>query len=141
VAETGDSFAHLILNPAAGGAAAYLSGLSKTAREGGIRVSVLEPGEDMRHAALAAAEDGARVLGVAVEHGIPLVVARDLGLDLARPLNALDAFYAGRERRASGRVNQNTQPPGPRCRAVITEGGTQMNLSCQGFDRLDELSA
>ena len=28
-------------------------------------MSVLQPGEDMRHAALAAAEDGAQVLGVA----------------------------------------------------------------------------
>jgi diacylglycerol kinase family enzyme len=128
VAETRDSFAHLILNLAAGGAAAYLSGLTKTARERGIRVSVLEPGEDVRHAALAAAEDGAQVLGVAggdgsvaavagvaVEHGIPLVVvpvgtlnhfARDLALDLARPLSALDAFYAGHERRVDvGRIN------------------------------------
>ena len=128
MAQTGDSFAHLILNPAAGGAAAYLSGLTRTARERGIRVGVLEPGEDVRSAALAAAEDGAQVLGVAggdgsvaavagvaVERGLPLVVvpvgtlnhfARDLALDLARPLSALDAFYSGHERRVDvGRIN------------------------------------
>lgn len=128
MADSGDRFAHLILNPAAGDAAAYVNWLTRTARERGIRVSVLEPGEDARHAALAAAEDGARVLGVAggdgsvaavagvaVEHGIPLVVvpvgtlnhfARDLALDLTRPLRALDAFYAGRERRVDvGRIN------------------------------------
>jgi diacylglycerol kinase family enzyme len=123
------SFAHLVLNPAAGGAAAFMGRLTEAARERGIRVGVLEPGEDVKHAALAAAEAGAQVLGVAggdgsvaavagvaVERGLPLVVvptgtlnhfASDLGLDLARPLRALDAFYAGHpERRVDvGRVN------------------------------------
>jgi diacylglycerol kinase family enzyme len=57
----------------------------------------------------------AAVAGVAVERGLPLVVvpvgtlnhfARDLGLDLARPLRALDAFHAGHERRVDvGRIN------------------------------------
>ena len=129
MAETGDSFAHLILNPAAGGTAAYLGGLTKTARERGIRVRVLEPGEDASLTALEAAEDGAQVLGVAggdgsvaavagaaVEHGIPLVVvpvgtlnhfASDLALDLRRPLGALDAFHSGHERRVDvGRINE-----------------------------------
>ncbi len=128
MADAKGSCAHLILNPAAGGASAFLGGLTKTARERGIRVGVLEPGEDVRHAALAAAEDGAQVLGiaggdgsvaavagVAVERGLPLVVvptgtlnhfARDLGLDLARPLRALDAFASGHERRVDvGRIN------------------------------------
>ena len=116
VAEAKGSFAHLILNPAAGGAAAFLGRLTEAARERGIRVSVLEPGQDARHAALTAAEDGAQVLGVAggdgsvaavagvaVERGLPLVVvptgtlnhfASDLGLDLVHPLRALDAFRA-----------------------------------------------
>jgi diacylglycerol kinase family enzyme len=129
VAEAKGSFAHLILNPAAGGAAAFLGRLTEAARERGIRVSVLEPGEDARHAALTAAEDGAQVLGVAggdgsvaavagvaVERGLPLVVvptgtlnhfASDLGLDLVRPLRALDAFTPGRPewRVDIGRVN------------------------------------
>ena len=129
MAETGNSsFAHLILNPAAGTAAAYLDELTKTAHEGGIRLRVLEPGEDARLAALEAVGGGAHTLGiaggdgsvaavagVAAEHEVALVIvpmgtlnhfARDLGLDLARPLSALDALHAGRERRVDvGRVN------------------------------------
>jgi len=127
--DTKGSSAHLILNPAAGGGAApFLGGLTRTASERGIRVGVLEPGEDARLAAIAAVEGGADVLGVAggdgsvaavagvtVERRLPLVVmptgtlnhfARDLGLDLARPLRALEAFDTGRERRVDvGRVN------------------------------------
>jgi diacylglycerol kinase family enzyme len=128
VAEVKNSSAHLILNPAAGGAAGFLDGLTKTAHERGIRVHVLEPGEDARLAAMAAAQGGYEVLGVAggdgsvsavatvaAEHEVALVIvpmgtlnhfARDLGLDLARPLRALDALYAGRERRVDvGRIN------------------------------------
>ncbi|HEU4489009.1 MAG TPA: diacylglycerol kinase family protein [Actinomycetota bacterium] len=128
MAEVKNSSAHLILNPAAGGAAGYLDGLTKTARERGIRVHVLEPGEDARLAAIAAAKGGSEVLGVAggdgsvsavaavaAEHEVALVIvpmgtlnhfARDLGLDLARPLSALDAVYAGHERRVDvGRIN------------------------------------
>jgi diacylglycerol kinase family enzyme len=128
VAEAKHSSAHLIINPTAGGTATFLRRLTRTARERGIRVRVLKPGEDARLAALAAADDGAETLavaggdgsvaavaGVAVEQDMPLVVvptgtlnhfARDLGLDLARPLSALDAFYAGNERRVDvGRVN------------------------------------
>jgi hypothetical protein len=46
VAEPKNSSAQLIVNPSAGGAAGFLDGLTKTARERGIRVHVLEPGED-----------------------------------------------------------------------------------------------
>jgi diacylglycerol kinase family enzyme len=121
VADAKGSVADLILNPAAGSAAAFLGGLTEAARERGIRVRVLEPGEDVRLVALAAVEDGAHALGVAggdgsvaavagvaVEREVPLVVvplgtlnhfARDLGLDLARPLRALDAFAAGHPER------------------------------------------
>src|SRR5215207_11680483 len=119
----------LILNPAAGSAAGFRGRLTRAARERGIRVRVLEPGEDARLSALAAVEDGAEslavaggdgtvaaVAGVAVERELPLVVvptgtlnhfARDLGLDLTRPLRALDAFYAGHEERRVdvGRIN------------------------------------
>jgi diacylglycerol kinase family enzyme len=129
VAEARDSSAHLILNPAAGSTAAFLRTLTGAARERGIQARVLEPGEDARLAALEAVEDGANslavaggdgsvaaVAAVAVERDLPLVVlptgtlnhfARDLGLDLARPLRALDAFDAGhRERRVDvGRIN------------------------------------
>jgi diacylglycerol kinase family enzyme len=92
-------------------------------------VRVLEPGEGAGHAAFEAAEDGAgslavaggdgtvaAVAGVAVERDLPLVVvptgtlnhfARDLGLDLARPLAALDALASSNhERRVDvGRIN------------------------------------
>lgn len=128
VTDTKGSSAHLIINPAAGSAAAFMGRLTGAARERGIRVRVLEPGEDARLAALASAEDGAKslavaggdgsvtaVAGVAVEHDLSLVVvptgtlnhfARDLGLDLARPLRALEAFDAGHERRVDvGLIN------------------------------------
>ena len=128
MAEVKNSSAYLILNPAAGSAAGYLDGLTKTARERGIRVHVLEPGEDARLAAIAAAEGGSEVLGVAggdgsvsavatvaAEHEVALVIvpmgtlnhfARDLGLDLARPLSVLEAFDSGREWRVDvGRIN------------------------------------
>jgi diacylglycerol kinase family enzyme len=133
VADAKGSSSYLILNPAAAGSAAALMGsLTGAARERGIGVRVLEPGEDARHAALEAADDGAEslaiaggdgsvaaVAGVAVECGLPLVVvptgtlnhfARDLGLDLARPLRALDAFASGHHvRRVDvGRVNGRT---------------------------------
>ncbi len=119
----------LILNPAAGGVAALLSSLTRAAHERGMGVRVLEAGEDVRSAAVEVADGGAGSLAVAggdgsvaavaevaVERGLPIVVvpagtlnhfARDLGLDLIRPLRALDVFAAGRhERRVDvGRVN------------------------------------
>jgi diacylglycerol kinase family enzyme len=121
VADAKGSSSYLILNPASGSAASLLGSLTAAARELGIKVHLLEAGEDARHAALEAAKDGAEslavaggdgsvaaVAGVAVERDLPLVVvptgtlnhfARDLGLDLAHPLHALDALYAGHERR------------------------------------------
>jgi diacylglycerol kinase family enzyme len=129
VADTRGTAPYLILNPAAGSAPALLRRLTGAARERGIRVRVLEPGEDARHAALELADYGAEslavaggdgsvaaVAGVAVERGLPLVVvptgtlnhfARDIGLDLARPLRALDGFASGHdERRVDiGRIN------------------------------------
>jgi diacylglycerol kinase family enzyme len=128
VTEAKDSSAHLILNPAAGSTVTFLRRLIRAARERGIRVRVLGPGEDARRAALEAVEEGAKslavaggdgsvaaVAGVAVECDLPLVVvptgtlnhfARDLGLDLASPLRALEAIEAGHERRVDvGRIN------------------------------------
>jgi diacylglycerol kinase family enzyme len=123
------SSTHLILNPAAGGAGTSPNRLTVAAQERGIRVRILEPGESVHLAAVAAVETGADVLGVAggdgsvaavagvaAESGVPLVIvptgtlnhfACDLGLDLERPLRALDAFAGGHaERRVDiGRVN------------------------------------
>jgi diacylglycerol kinase family enzyme len=134
VAEIRNSSAHLIVNPAAGGAAGFLDGLTKGARERGIRAHVLKPGEDARLAAIAAAQGGSEVLAVAggdgsvsavatvaAEHEVALAIvpmgtlnhfARDLGLDLTRPLDALDALRAGRERRVDvGRIGADERPP------------------------------
>jgi diacylglycerol kinase family enzyme len=121
--------AHLIINPAAGSAATLTESLTRAARGRGIKMRVLEPGEDATSAALEAADVGAEslavaggdgtvaaVAGVAVERNLPLVVvptgtlnhfARDLGLDLARPLAALDACASRQhERRVDvGRIN------------------------------------
>jgi diacylglycerol kinase family enzyme len=129
VSEAKGTSAYLILNPAAGSAPALTASLTRAARKRGIRARVLEPGEDARHAAFEAADDGADSLvvaggdgtvaaaaGVAVERNLPLVVvptgtlnhfARDLGLDLARPLTALDALASSNhERRVDvGRIN------------------------------------
>src|ERR687897_636849 len=128
IADNEGSSAQLVLNPAAGGAEAIRDGLGRVARKHGIRVRVLERGQDARQAALTAAADGARTLavaggdgsvaavaGVALEHDLPLVVvpvgtlnhfARDLGLDLARPLDALDAIASTHERSVDvGRIN------------------------------------
>jgi len=128
-ADAKGSSSYLIINPSAGSAATLTESLTRAARERGIRVRVLEPGENARHAALEAAEEGveslavaggdgsvAAVAGVAVERNLPIVVvptgtlnhfARDLGLDLTRPLTALDAFASGHyDRRVDvGRVN------------------------------------
>ena len=91
--------------------------------EGGLRLRVLEPGEDARPAALEAVGGGAHTLGIAggegsvaavagvpLEHEVPLGTlnhfARDLGFDLAHPLSALEAFDSGREQRVDvGHVN------------------------------------
>ena len=132
IAEAWDSSsAHLVLNPAAGGAAAVVGSLTEAARQRGISVRVLGPGQDARLAAIAAVEEGAEslavaggdgsvaaVAGVAVECELPLVIvpmgtlnhfARDLRLDLTHPVHALDALYAGDERRVDvGRINDRT---------------------------------
>ncbi len=120
----------MVLNPAAGNSAAFRGRLTAAAHERAIQVRVLEPGQDARLAALEAVEDGAQLLavaggdgsvaavaGVAVERELPLVIvpmgtlnhfARDLGLDPAYPLSALDAFggTGHEERRVDvGRIN------------------------------------
>src|ERR687890_1705573 len=132
IADTGDSSVQLVFNPAAGGAAALRDGLGRAARKHGILVRMVERGQNVRQAALAAAEEGATTLavaggdgsvaavaGVAMEHDLPLVIvpagtlnhfARDLGLDLTRPLAALDVVTSShRERRVDvGRVNDRS---------------------------------
>ena len=118
----------LFVNPKSGGGKAARVSLPDRARERGIDVVVLGPGDDLAELALAAVEGGAEALGVAggdgslaivaavaLEHGLPFVCvpagtrnhfALDLGLDRHDLVGALDAFTAGIERRIDvGDVN------------------------------------
>ena len=110
----------LLVNPRSGDGKAGRVGLVEAARGMGVRVHVLEAGDDPAGLARAAVAGGADVVGVAggdgsmglvaavaVEAGVPFVCvpsgtrnhfAGDLGLDRGDPLAALGAF-AGTERR------------------------------------------
>jgi diacylglycerol kinase family enzyme len=120
----------LLVNEASGGGKARRLGLVAQARVRGIEVHVLQPGDDFRSLAQAAAVRGADALGVAggdgslravaqvaVERRVPFLCvpvgtrnhfAADLGLDRARPMDALAAVDAatGRQMRIDvGLVN------------------------------------
>jgi len=110
----------LLVNPRSGDGKAGRVGLVEAARGMGVRVHVLEAGDDPAALARAAVEGGADAVGVAggdgsmglvaavaVEAGVPFVCvpsgtrnhfAGDLGLDRGDPVAALAAF-AGPERR------------------------------------------
>jgi diacylglycerol kinase family enzyme len=110
----------LLVNPGSGDGKAARLGLAAAARDRGVRVHELAPGDDPAVLARQAVAAGADALGVAggdgslgpvaavaVELDVPFVCvpagtrnhfAADLGLDRADPLAALDAF-AGWERR------------------------------------------
>jgi diacylglycerol kinase family enzyme len=110
----------LLVNPRSGDGKAGRVGLVEAARGMGVRVHLLEPGDDPAALARAAVEGGADAVGVAggdgsmglvaavaVEAGMPFVCvpsgtrnhfAGDLGLDRGDPVGALAAF-AGPERR------------------------------------------
>ena len=102
-----------LLHPGAMGAAVgrVLAQTSRTV----LWASEGRSAESAARAQRAGLEDAGTVAGVAVERGLPLVVvptgtlnhfASDLGLDLVRPLGALDAFFAGDELRVDvGRIN------------------------------------
>jgi len=100
--------AHLILNPAAGNAA-LLGSMTRAAHERGIRVRVLEPGEDARLAALEAADDGAAKVyrrephraDVLAQHGLlPLISDTTPAL----PLVGASSFLSLSGRRDGGTV-------------------------------------
>ena len=110
----------LFVNPASGGGTAARIGLADRARELGIAVILLRPGDDLGARAEQAVADGADALGVAGgdgtlavvaaaarAHGLPFVCvpagtrnhfALDLGVDRHDPLGALEAFTDGVER-------------------------------------------
>jgi diacylglycerol kinase family enzyme len=112
--------AWLVVNPRSGDGKAGRVGLVEAARARGLRVHVLERGEDLVALAREAVAAGAGTIGVAggdgslglvakvaVEAGVPFVCvpagtrnhfAGDLGLDRGDPVAALEAF-AGPERR------------------------------------------
>jgi diacylglycerol kinase family enzyme len=118
----------LFVNPRSGGGRAARSGLAAGARERGIEVIELRPGDDLAALARAAVDDGADALGVAggdgslalvaavaLAVGLPFVCvpagtrnhfALDLGVDRGDLVGALDAFTGGVERRIDvGDVN------------------------------------
>jgi diacylglycerol kinase family enzyme len=124
----------LFVNPRSGGGAAARAGIAERARERGIEVAVLAPGQDLAALVRAAVADGADVLGMAggdgslavvaaaaAGHGLPFVCipagtrnhfALDVGVDRRDVAGALDAFTDGAERRidvaeAGGRMFLN----------------------------------
>lgn len=111
----------LIVNPRSGDGRAARFDLPAQASRRGIRVIMLEPGDDLRELAERAVAQGADVIGMAggdgsqaivaataSRHGIPHVCvpagtrnhfALDIGLDRDDVVGALDAFTEGVERR------------------------------------------
>jgi diacylglycerol kinase family enzyme len=118
----------LLLNPRSGGGAATRAGLVDLARDRGIEVVGMTPGQDLRELADQTIAGGADALGMAggdgslavvaaaaAAHGLPFVCvpagtrnhfALDLGVDPLDAPGALDAFSDGLERRIDmGDVN------------------------------------
>ena len=109
----------LIVNRWSGDGKAERFGLAAAARDAGIRVIMLERGDDIVELAKGAIADGADAIGaaggdgslgliagVALEHDVPFFCvpvgtrnhfALDLGLDRDDPLSALDAIRNGEE--------------------------------------------
>jgi diacylglycerol kinase family enzyme len=114
----------LLLNPRSGEGSMPAPELAEEARGRGIATHLLQPGDDARALALdadaavlgAAGGDGTlgAVADAALERGLPFVCvprgtrnhfARDLGLDPANPVGALDAFEGTERVIDVGRAN------------------------------------
>jgi diacylglycerol kinase family enzyme len=111
----------LFVNPCSGGGKAARAGLAERARDRGIEVTVLHPGDGLGQLVEAAVARGADTLGVAggdgslaivaataLAHGLPFVCvpagtrnhfALDLGLNRHDLVGSLNAFTDGIERR------------------------------------------
>jgi diacylglycerol kinase family enzyme len=111
----------LFVNPKSGGGKAARAGVAERARELGIDVIVLRPGDSLAAMVGQAVEGGADALGIAggdgslavvasaaLAHGLPFVCvpagtlnhfALDLGVDRGDLVGSLDAFADGVERR------------------------------------------
>jgi diacylglycerol kinase family enzyme len=111
----------LFVNPKSGDGAAARAGVAQRARDLGIKVVVLDPGDSLAGLVGEAVADGADALGmaggdgslavvgaVAAAHGLPFICipagtrnhfALDLGVDRHDVAGALDAFTDGVERR------------------------------------------
>ncbi len=111
----------LFVNPRSGGGAAARASIAERARDRGIEIAILAPGQDLAALAEAAVAAGADALGMAggdgslavvataaAGHGLPFVCvpagtrnhfALDVGVDRHDLAGALDAFTDGVERR------------------------------------------
>ncbi len=135
----------VVVNPRSGGGRAAAAGLAAAARDRGIDVRELRPGEDLAALVRGAVADGADALGmaggdgsqavvaaVAAEAGLPYACipagtrnhfAVDLGVDRTDVIGALDALVDGGERvvdlaEVNGRVFVNNVSLGVYAEAV-----------------------
>ena len=142
----------LIVNRWSGDGKAERYGLADAARDAGIRVIMLERGDDITQLARDAIDAGADaigaaggdgslglVAGVAIERDVPFFCvpvgtrnhfALDLGLDRDNPLTALDAIRNGEEspdrlwrRRVIGRSSTTSASGSTPRRCIVTSTG------------------
>ncbi|MGY1694367.1 MULTISPECIES: diacylglycerol/lipid kinase family protein [unclassified Geodermatophilus] len=139
----------VVVNPRSGDGRAARTGLSAAARDRGITVLELQPGEDLAALVRSAVEDGADAVGMAGGDGSQAVVAAlaadaglpfacipagtrnhfavDLGVDREDVVGALDALVDGDERvvdlaEVNGRVFVNNVSLGVYAEAVQSRG-------------------
>ncbi len=139
----------VVVNPRSGNGRAARAGLAQAARDRGIDVVELRPGEDLAALVRSAVEAGADAVGMAGGDGSQAVVAAvaadaglpyacipagtrnhfavDLGVDRSDVVGALDALVDGRERvvdlaEVNGRVFVNNVSLGVYAHAVQRDG-------------------
>jgi diacylglycerol kinase family enzyme len=117
----------LIINPQSGGGRAIKAGIPQLARNQGIKVIVIKPGDNIEALAEACVRRGADIIGVSggdgtlgavatitIKHQLPLVVlpggtrchfARDIGLDPEHIRDALGGFFGTLRQVDVGQIN------------------------------------